>query len=391
MTPGPVLGSSERDVVVAQLQRILAGDVGTAAGVAVALRGLPDNDSRRRVKDAIYGVAVMRLRLAFMARARGLPATIDDLLDVALSDRTGTIDDDDDDDDDGDIEWPADPIEALSVRRSCPPWLTDQLVTSLGFDNADAFLATSNQPGPITLRTNALRTSRADVLTALADDGIGARENLSTPWAVDVVGHANLTGSRAFRAGLFEVQDASSQLVALACDVSPGDVVVDLCAGRGGKTLALAAALHNQGRIVVNDVDGAALKSLHGRLTRAGVTCVVDASREPLRPHMADVVLVDAPCSSVGVLRRWPDLRYRFDASQLTALVDTQRTLIAQAATLVRPGGRVVYATCSVLDAENHTTHPGGQPGLQVRSSRLLLPHRDGGDGFFIATFDAAR
>ena len=387
MTPGPVLVSSERDVVVAQLQRILAGDVGTAAGVAVALRGLPDNDSRRRVKDAIYGVAVMRLRLAFMARARGLHATTDDLLDLALAERTGTIDDDDDDD----TEWPADPIEALSVRRSCPPWLTDQLVTSLGFDDADAFLATSNQPGPITLRTNALRTSRADVLTALADDGIPARENLSTPWAVDVVGHANLMGSRAFRAGLFEVQDASSQLVALACDVSPGDVVVDLCAGRGGKTLALAAALHNQGRIVVNDVDGAALKSLHGRLARAGVTCVVDASREPLRPQMADVVLVDAPCSSVGVLRRWPDLRYRFDASQLTALVDTQRALIAEAATLVKPGGRVVYATCSVLDAENHTTQPGGHPGLQFRSSRLLLPHRDGGDGFFIAVFDAAR
>lgn len=386
MIPGPVLGGGERDVVVAQLQRILAGDVGTAAGVAVALRGLPDNDSRRRVKDAIYGVAVMRLRLAFIARARLLPTTVDSLLDLALADRAGTIDDDD-----GDTEWPADPIEALSVRRSCPPWLRDQLVTSLGFDDADAFLAMSNQPGPITLRTNTLRTSREDVLTALTNDGIAARQNLSTPWAVDVVGHANLMGSRAFRAGLFEVQDASSQLVALACDVSPGDVVVDLCAGRGGKTLALAAALHNQGRIVVSDVDGAALKALHGRLARAGVTCVVDASREPLRPQMADVVLVDAPCSSVGVLRRWPDLRYRFDASQLTALVDTQRTLIAQAATLVRPGGRVVYATCSVLDAENHTTHPGGQPGLQFRSSRLLLPHRDGGDGFFIATFDAAR
>ena len=386
MIPGPVLGGGERDVVVAQLQRILAGDVGTAAGVAVALRGLPDNDSRRRVKDAIYGVAVMRLRLAFIARARLLPTTVDSLLDLALADRSGTIDDDD-----GDTEWPADPIEALSVRRSCPPWLTDQLVTSLGFDDADAFLAMSNQPGPITLRTNTLRTSREDVLTALTNDRIAARQNVSTPWAVDVVGHANLMGSRAFRAGLFEVQDASSQLVALACDVSPGDVVVDLCAGRGGKTLALAAALHNQGRIVVSDVDGAALKALHGRLARAGVTCVVDASREPLRPQMADVVLVDAPCSSVGVLRRWPDLRYRFDASQLTALVDTQRALIAQAATLVRPGGRVVYATCSVLDAENHSTHPGSQPGLHVRSSRLLLPHRDGGDGFFIAVFDAAR
>lgn len=371
-----LLTSAERGVVVAWLERILAGTVTTADGVAAALRGLPDNASRRRVKDAIYGVAVMRLRLAFLARARGLddaPATLLAILD--------------DHDDDSDISWPDDPIESLSVRRSCPPWLTGQLVDSLGLHDADAFLAASNQPGPVTLRANTLRTTRAGLLAALHDDGITAVDNPTTPWATDVVGHANLTGSRAFREGLFEVQDASSQLVAVACAVGPGDVVMDLCAGRGGKTLALAAMMENTGRLLVHDVDRAALKALHGRLARAGVGCVVDAVEAGLVPGMADVVLVDAPCTSVGVLRRSPDLRFTLDAARLAALVQTQGEVLAQASALVRPGGRVVYATCSVLRPENQdqTTRV---PGLLANHSRLLLPPKDAGDGFFIATFN---
>ena len=183
------------------------------------------------------------------------------------------------------------------------------------------------------------------------------------------------------------MQDASSQQVAVACAVGPGDVVVDLCAGRGGKTLALAAMMENTGRLVVHDVDRAALKALHGRLARAGVGCVVDDSDRQLVPAMADVVLVDAPCTSVGVLRRSPDLRYTLDAARLADLVQTQHEVLARAATLVRPGGRVVYATCSVLRPENQdqTTRVAG---LLANHSRLLLPPKDAGDGFFIATFN---
>jgi 16S rRNA (cytosine967-C5)-methyltransferase len=260
------------------------------------------------------------------------------------------------------------------------------------------------------LRATTLVNTRDELIAALADEGLTARKNPRSPWAVDVVGRANLFGCRAFRDGRFEVQDASSQAVVVAADVRPGDVVVDLCAGRGGKTLALAAAMTDRGALWFHDVDERALADLRGRLLRARVTC---ARRGLPDDGTADVVLVDAPCSSTGVLRRWPDLRYTLRADDVEGYAGVQRALLARAARLVRPGGRVVYATCSVLRAENDAVvddlivndifdridprllHDGshdrptttrGEPALITQSRTLLAPREPGdGDGFFFA------
>jgi len=372
------LRPDERALARDVLRQILEDGAPTLPTLAAALRHVDDDARRGHLKDVVVGVAVRRLRLAFLVarggRAVDGDAHVDALIDAFF----------DDDDDRDDVVWSADPLEAMARRRSCPAWLVEALVTGLGHDDADAFLGNANHAGPVTLRANTLRTTRAGLIDALAGDGIVARPLDATPWAVDVVGRANLMGSAAFREGLFEVQDASSQQVVVAADVAPGDVVVDLCAGRGGKTLALAAAMQDRGRLIVHDVDERALRDLRGRVRRLGLRCVEETAPEALAGQV-DVVVVDAPCSSLGVLRRSPDLRYRLSPDDVAALAPVQRQLLERAAMLVRPGGRVVYATCSVLLAENDDVADAAPAPLESESRRLLLPHRDGGDGFFIA------
>jgi 16S rRNA (cytosine967-C5)-methyltransferase len=383
------------------LRRVLLYGERAVDVVPTLLRNL-DDAGRRAVKDAVFGVAVLRLRLF---HRRGLRANDRHGIDGALDDddldglvaalpaegadvHAGPGDDDSkgDDGDDGD-----DALMGLVRRRSCPSWLAARLVASLGLDDADRFLAASNRPGPRTLRANTLVNERAGLVAALDAEGIVTTVNAGSPWAVDVVGRANLMGSAAFRAGRFEIQDASSQAVVVAADVRPGDVVVDLCAGRGGKTLALAAALSDRGTLFFDDVDEAALADLRGRLRRLRITC---ARRGAPADGTADVVVVDAPCTSSGVLRRAPDRRFTLHPDELLALGPVQRALLGRAVTLVRPGGRVVYATCSALDEENgHVVDDvvtGGMP-LVEQSRTQLLPHKDGGDGFFIAVFERSR
>jgi 16S rRNA (cytosine967-C5)-methyltransferase len=376
VTPGP----DERRLARAALRRILDEGAPTLPTLGEALRDAVDNDGRRRLKDLVVGVAVRRLRLAFLVARAGVTtdgdARIDALIDAFLAD----------DDARDDVVWSTDPVEAMSRRRSCPPWLTATLIADLGHDDADAFLAAANHPGPVTLRANTLRTTRAALLDSLATDGISARALDVTPWAVEVVGHANLTGCAAWRDAHFEVQDTSSQQVVVAAGARPGDVVVDLCAGRGGKTLALAACMEDRGRLLVHDVDERALRDLRGRVRRLGLRCVEETAPEAVAGQ-ADIVVVDAPCSSLGVLRRSPDLRYRLRPDDIAALAPVQRGLLERAARLVRPGGRVVYGTCSVLRAENGDVADTAADALESESRRLLLPQRDGGDGFFIASW----
>lgn len=366
--------TAEEARTTAALSAILSG-APTAVAVRAALRDLPhlDDEGRRRVARRVHGTAILRLRLAHLAGSDA-PAA---LLRAYLQDVEGH---------DGARApaWPADPFERLMLERSCPRPLAEVLVSSLGLEGADAFLTASNLPGPRTLRANLLRGDRDDVARALADEGVATVPGAHAPWALHVQGKANLNGLAAWRAGLFEVQDEGSQCVALACAATPlrGNTVVDLCAGRGGKTLALAALMHNDGALHVNDVDARALADQQPRLARAGVTCV----RAGLpAAGQADVVLVDAPCSSLGVLRRWPDLRFSFDGATLPALVATQRALIAQAAHLCRPGGLVVYATCSVLRAEEDAARAAPDALELVREQRLF-PHVHGTDGFFVAS-----
>lgn len=360
--------------MVAALGDILRGE-GTEAVVARTLRALAlDRAGRRRVARTLFRASVLRLRLAFLAHSDAPGALLDAL---ARSDEQPPDDD----------VWPTDPLARLSVEQSCPAWLCARLVEALGLLGARAFLAASNLPGPKTLRANTLRTTRARLAAQLAAEDIRTSPGALSPWSLlvserddDDAPRANLTASAAWRDGLFEIQDESSQWCALACGAHPGDVVVDLCAGRGGKALALAACMEGRGALWLHDVDERALADAHARLERAGVRC---AQRGLPAPATADVVLVDAPCSALGPLRRSPDLRSTLTAGGLDALPPVQRSLLAQGAALVRPGGRVVYATCTVLPDENERV--ASALAWPVLEQRTLLPHVEGCDGFFVS------
>lgn len=305
--------------------------------------------------------------------------------------------------------WPEDPVERLAAERSLPDWLAGLWLAELGREHADALAAAMNQPGPIAVRTNALRSDREQLARELAREEIAARPCSFSPWGLHLLGRPNVFGSSAWRGGLFEVQDEGSQLVALATGAQPGMLCVDFCAGSGGKTLALAAMMRNEGLLVALDVDAARLRNLPPRIKRAGVRIarIVNLSTDPdvLERHRAaaDVVLVDTPCSALGVLRRAPDARWRIDPAELPAFSALQIEILSSASGLVRPGGRLVYATCTLRRVENEgvaAAFEQGHPSFRRLAARELLgtdlagrigageattlmPHLHGTDGFF--------
>jgi 16S rRNA (cytosine967-C5)-methyltransferase len=339
--------------------------------VREALRGL-DGPRRRQTARRIYGVCVLRARLAYQCGRDDAASLVDAYRRF---------------EEDGEPlprAWPDDPLERMAVERSAPPFLVDELVRSLGLSGADAFLAASNEPGPTTLRANTWRITRDDLRRRLEDEGIHTHPISLVDTALVVNGHANLFGSAAWRGGLFEVQDASSQLCAQACGVSPDDVVVDYCAGRGGKTLALAAGRPK--RLHVHDVDAAALADLRPRAARGHVAAATTLVEGLPPAGTASVVLVDAPCSSLGPLRRSPDLRWRITPDELRAFPALQRRILDDALPLLAPGGRLIHATCTVRREENDDVVAAllrDHRDLELVHTRLLLPSQEGCDGFF--------
>jgi len=274
----------------------------------------------------------------------------------------------------------------LADRWSLPDWLELHLQSELGAE-AGAFCAAISSPGPIALRANRLRATRSALAEALSDEGISTHEGARAPDALIVdTPHANLFGSRAWRGGLFELQDEGSQLAGLLVEPRPGETVLDLCAGSGGKSLLLAA----QGaRVLAHDTDPERLTRLRARARRAGA----DPSIEVVQtPTPADRILVDAPCSELGTLRRGPDLRWRIDGATLRTLPALQRRLLETAAPLAKT--RLVYATCTVNRAENEAVAEAFEAGhREFRRSRPFwrtLPHTHDTDGFFAAIWDRA-
>ncbi len=244
------------------------------------------------------------------------------------------------------------------VRLEVPDWALDRLNALYGAD--DAPIAAFNQSAPLDLRVNRLVGSRDDAVRRLAEAGITARPTGLSPLALRVEGRPPLGTLDSFQQGLVEVQDEGSQLVALLTDARPGMSVLDYCAGAGGKTLALAAEMANKGRLVASDIDARRLERAVTRLRRAGVH---NAERRALGGDNAqwfkrqagrfDRVLVDAPCSGTGTWRRNPDMKWKLGPQDVAELTEKQRTILDAAAKLVKPGGRLVYATCSVLPEEN--------------------------------------
>lgn len=296
---------------------------------------------------------------------------------------------------------PLAPGEQAAEGGIAPQWLAGRLAESgLAGDEAAALVGRA----PLDIRVNALRASRETLQLPEAGEFLPSAQGIRLPPGTPVEQWS------AYLAGQIEVQDCGSQMACEAVAARAGETVIDLCAGAGGKTLALAAMMGNQGRLIAADTDRGRLSRLAPRAARAGAlvseTVLLDPGKEAeglaAWHGRADAVLVDAPCSGSGTWRRNPESRWRLDSAGLDRVVALQRRLLALAATLVRPGGRLIYVTCSVLDEEGAGqvdwflhTHAGWRAappalplGVAHGGGMRLTPGRDGTDGFFIARID---
>lgn len=240
------------------------------------------------------------------------------------------------------------------IRGEYPAWLEPELTRAFGdglLEEMTAFIARATTD----LRVNTLKATRDDVLAQLNAEGIACTPTPYAPHGIRITGDAaNLSNSALFESGAFEFQDEAAQIASVLCGAEPGMRILDLAAGAGGKSLAFAASMKNQGEIVACDVRGEALFELEKRALRAGATIIKTRPLDHAQPTgLFDAVFVDAPCSGTGTWRRQPELRWRLTPGWLAAVTETQDRLLDQAAPLVRPGGRLFYATCSVLPVEN--------------------------------------
>jgi len=298
-----------------------------------------------------------------------------------------------------------------AVRNSLPDWLHERLAAQWSGDDLEALETALLAPAPLDLRVNALKADVPTAIAALAAEDIIATALAHVPGALRLEGHPALEHSRTFLDGWVEVQDAGSQWLVACVGARRGETIVDFCAGAGGKTLALAAAMRGGGQVFAIDVSEGRLAKLRPRLLRAGATNVqpmrIDSEVDPKLVRLArraDRVLVDAPCSGTGTLRRNPDLKWRQSPRDVAELTVRQNNILEAAAKLVKPGGRLVYATCSLLEAENDgvarvfgQAHPEfvavdadpGGAGIATGfpGARTLLPHREGCDGFYAVAF----
>lgn len=302
---------------------------------------------------------------------------------------------------------------SAAVRADLPDWLWERLAREQDETEAMRIAHGLLNPAPLDLRANLARTGREEVLSVLAKDGLEARPTPYSPAGVRLMGKPAINRHPLFRDGLVEVQDEGSQLLAWLLAPRRGEMVADYCAGAGGKTLAIAMLMRGSGRIYAMDISSKRLAALSPRAARAGITNVHPIvlsgehdSRVKRLSGKIERVLVDAPCSGFGTLRRNPDLKWRHSSAAIDELTQKQARILDAAAPLVKPGGRLVYATCSILRAENEAIaeafaekHPEFEAiscqqilaaqriSLEAGEQLRLWPHRHGTDGFFAAAF----
>jgi 16S rRNA (cytosine967-C5)-methyltransferase len=405
------------------------------AGTLREERGLGSHE-RRQVAETLYGMIrqARRIDFALEGQSRRLPAgqrrELAQLVayrlltnELTLEQARAAL---------PDVEWESvaevdarigktrGATERFALSHSLPDWLAKRLLDELGGE-AEAFARAINERAPLTVRTNTLKTTREALLTRLAAEGAPGSAGRFSPIAITLEGRPDVWSLPAFRDGLFEVQDEGSQLIAELVAPPPRGLVLDACAGAGGKTLAISAWMESKGRILATDVDGHKLEDLKKRARRAGLSSVqafpTPAAAWPTAiaelSGRFDRVLVDAPCSGIGSLRRNPELRWRLDEDDVTRLTTEQESIAARTIDLLAPGGRIIYATCTVLRQENEDVVArllAREPRLELvpikeiwGSERALevsdpsgtylktLPHRHGTDGFFAAVLRKVR
>jgi len=320
-----------------------------------------------------------------------------------------------------DAEWLAElkakpePILTLAEQTDLPDWLADRLSALMPAGELQALARALNQPAPLDLRVNALKAKRDDVLARFEKDGIPAAACAFAPDGIRLAGKPSLAKHPLFLDGSIEVQDEGSQLLGHLLAPKRGEMVVDFCAGAGGKTLLLGALMRSTGRLYAFDVSDKRLAKLKPRLARSGLSNVHPAAiAHENDTHVkrlagkCDRVLVDAPCSGLGTLRRNPDLKWRQTPQSVAELTVKQAAILAAAAKLLKPGGRLVYATCSLLPEENAqiveaflAAHPEfarltarevlAAQGIHIDMAGddlQLLPHIHGTDGFYAAVLE---
>ena len=283
-------------------------------------------------------------------------------------------------------------------KESSPDWMDELGVKELGEEIWTKELAAQNQQAKVILRVNLLKTTKEKLRAILMDLNIVTEFNKDYPDALILTERANVCLTDAFRDGLFEVQDASSQLVAYFLDVKPGMRVVDTCAGAGGKTLHLASLMENKGQIIAMDLYESKLKQLKIRAKRNGAfniePRVIEGTKTIKKLHeKADRVLIDAPCSGLGVLKRNPDSKWKLQPEFIENIKKIQAEVLENYSKIVKPGGKLVYATCSVLPSENQeqiehflTTEIGKE--FTFVQDRKVLAHESGFDGFYMALLE---
>ncbi len=285
-----------------------------------------------------------------------------------------------------------------AIKESIPDWLDTLGEQAFGAKKWEAELKALNTEAEVILRANTLRISRDELANYLNKEGIESTPVKGVDEALILSERANVFQLKGFKDGWFEVQDASSQKVAPFLDVHPGQRVIDACAGAGGKALHLSALMENKGQLIALDVFDHKLKTLKLRARRAGAhnieTRTIDSSKVIKKLHRsADRVLIDAPCTGLGVLRRNPDAKWKIDAQFLERVVQTQKEILTSYAQMVKPEGKLVYATCSILPQENEQqvayflASEEGQA-FKLISQQHLYPSTDQYDGFFMALFE---
>jgi len=290
---------------------------------------------------------------------------------------------------------PAPVPQDLATQYSHPQWLVDRWLARLGRDDTEALMAADNQAPHVALRTNLLRTTREELLKSLAEAGVAAVPGRHAPEAVILEGAA-VPDLVALTTGNATVQDEASMLAARALDPQPGWTCLDVASAPGGKATHLAELMHDEGIVLANDLEPDRCKLVQAAALRLNLKSIrvraADARTLPKNwGGRCDGVLADVPCSGLGTLARRPDLRWRKSEADLRSLPPLQMQLLEAAAECVKPGGRLVYSTCSTEPEENEdvvarfaTAHPDFEPESGVVR---LWPHRDGTDGFFIARF----
>lgn len=305
----------------------------------------------------------------------------------------------------------------LATRANMPQWLFDVLAARHGEEEALAMADALNQQAPLDLRVNSLKSDREAVIAELAEAPIACTPTPYSPLGLRIIKKPALQNLPLFKNGAIEVQDEGSQLLAQIVGAKRSDMVVDFCAGAGGKTLALGAAMRNTGRLYAFDVSEKRLAKLKPRVARSGLSNVHpvliahenDAKIKRLAGKI-DRVLVDAPCSGLGTLRRNPDMKWRQTADTIVEMQSKQEAILASAARLVKPGGRLVYGTCSFMDEENEhivTAFLEKYPEfhlvpmkdvlaeqkipLEMDLYLKMLPQKHQTDGFFAAVMERRR